>query len=60
MLDSVRRILSQFEILFSDKFSARRNQSGRGRTELLEQRQLLSANFQLVKDMNLGFTPVSK
>ena len=59
MLDSVRRILSQFEILFSDKFSARRNRGGRGRTELLEQRQLLSANFQLVKDMNLGFTPVS-
>lgn len=57
MFDSVTRILNQFEILNTPPFSARRNRARRACTELLELRQLLSANFQLVKDINTGLTP---
>jgi len=54
MLDSVQKIRDHLENLFTRPSSVRRNRGGRGRTELLEQRQMLSANFQLVTDINSG------
>ncbi len=52
MHDATRRMLNHLENFFSRRFSVRRNRGRRVSTEVLEQRQMLSANFQLVKDID--------
>jgi ELWxxDGT repeat protein len=57
MFHSIQRILNHFESLFTQRICSRRNRVRGYRTETLEQRQLLSADFQLVRDINSSFLP---
>jgi ELWxxDGT repeat protein len=57
MFESVKRILNQFQSLSPRQTSVRRQRNRGVCLEILEQRELLSADFQLVKDINPLFSP---